>query len=85
MGSASTGSRVVVIAVVLVVVLLLSQGLATATAPPDGLASTGRVLGQTGFAFLGGLRTFAAAVLWNRIEPVFHEYYQGCRSASRST
>lgn len=77
MGSASTGSRVVVIAVVLVVVLLLSQGLATVTAPPDRLASTGRVLGQTGFAFLGGLRTFAAAVLWNRIEPVFHEYYSG--------
>ena len=24
---------------------------------------------QTGFAYLGGLRTFAAAVLWNRLEP----------------
>ena len=58
-------------------VLLLSQGLAAVTAPSGGLASTGRVLGQTGFAFLGGLRTFAAAVLWNRIEPVFHEYYGG--------
>ena len=35
------------------------------------------MLGQTGFAYLGGLRTFAAAVLWNRIEPVFHTYYGG--------
>ena len=85
MGSASTGSRVVVIAVVLVVVLLLSQGLATVTAPPGGLASTGRVLGQTGFAFLGGLRTFAAAVLWNRIEPVSTSTTEESPSRSRRT
>ncbi len=34
-----------------------------------------RVIGQTSYAYLGGLRTFAAAVLWNRLEPLFHDYY----------
>jgi len=61
----------------LVLAILAAQALAGITAPAQGVASTGRVLGRTGFAYLGGLRTFAAAVLWNRIEPQFHEYYGG--------
>jgi len=77
MDGALNTRRTVLLAVLLIVALLLAQGLAAATAPAEGLASTGKVLGQTGFAYLGGLRTFAAAVLWNRIEPVFHEYYGG--------
>lgn len=66
----------VLIAVVLLLVALLGgQALASASAPPGGLASTGRIIGQSSFAYLGGLRTFAAAVLWNRLEPLFHGYY----------
>ncbi len=34
-------------------------------------------MGQTGFAYLGGLRTFTAAILWARLEPLFHGYYGG--------
>jgi len=60
-----------------VVMLVGSQALATTFAPSDGTASTGRSIGRAGFAYFGGLRTFAAAVLWNRLEPQFHEYYQG--------
>jgi hypothetical protein len=71
------GRLALVLAVALIVVLLAAQGLAAVTAPAGGTTSTGEVLGQTGFAYLGGLRTFAAAVMWNRIEPVFHEYYAG--------
>ena len=61
--------------VVLVAVLVAGQALAVVSAPTGGVASTGRLIGQTGFAYLGGLRTFAAAVLWARLEPLFHGYY----------
>lgn len=64
-------------AAALVLVVVAAQALAAISTPPGGSAPTGRVLGRTGFAYLGGLRTFAAAVLWNRIEPQFHEYYDG--------
>jgi hypothetical protein len=52
---------------------LLSPVAGASSAPGD----TGKVLGQTGFAYLGGLRTFVAALLWNRLDPQFHEYYGG--------
>lgn len=70
-------ARTVLIAIALIVVIVSAQGLAAATAPAGERSETGRVLGKTGFAFLGGLRTFAAAVIWNRLEPVFHGYYDG--------
>jgi tetratricopeptide (TPR) repeat protein len=69
--------RTFAVVVALVIALFAGQALAAASAPAGGLASTGRVMGQTGFAYLGGLRTFAAAVLWNRLEPLFHIYYGG--------
>jgi len=72
-GAAPGRSLFVVIA--LVAVLILGQWAATSTAPTAGVADTGRLLGRTGFAYLGGVRTFAAAVLWNRLDPQFHEYY----------
>jgi len=62
-------------AVMLATVLIAGQALAAVSAPSGGVASTGRLIGQTGFAYLGGLRTFAAAVLWARLEPLFHGYY----------
>jgi len=65
------------VAVMLVVVMFAGQALAAASAPAGGVASTGRVIGQTGFAYLGGLRTFAAAVLWARLEPLYDGYYEG--------
>jgi hypothetical protein len=33
------------------------------------------VMGRAGFAYLTGLRKFAAALLWNRLEPQMHKYY----------
>jgi hypothetical protein len=72
------------LAAAMVVLLFCAQALAVMTAPATGVSSTGRVIGQAGFQYLGGLRTFAAAVLWNRIEPQFHEYYGGV-SVSRQT
>ncbi|NTU70822.1 MAG: hypothetical protein HGB10_03250 [Coriobacteriia bacterium] len=66
-----------VIALVLLGALLAGQALSAATAPPGGTASTGRVMGKTTYAYLGGIRTFAAAVLWNRLEPLYHGFYGG--------
>jgi len=84
MGSQVGNRRVALVAVVLAVTIVGAQALAAATAPQGGIAPTGRVLGKTGFAYLGGLRTFVAAVLWNRIEPQFHGYYEGV-SLTRQT
>lgn len=67
--------RTVVTLVLIVAVLIGGQGLAASSAPPDGVASTGRLIGQTSYAYLGGLRVFAADVLWNRLEPLFDGYY----------
>lgn len=69
--------RVVGLATALAVALIAGQALAVASAPAGGVAPTGRVIGQTGFAYLGGLRTFTAAVLWTRLEPLYDGFYQG--------
>ncbi len=71
----SVNRWVAVTAVFVVAILLAGQWVAAATAPSAGVADTGRVIGRTGFAYLSGIRTFAAAALWNRLDPQFHEYY----------
>jgi hypothetical protein len=68
-----------IVAVLLAVALVLGgQALADADAPsvPNG-ALTGQAVGRAGFAYLTGLREFAAALLWNRLEQQMHEYYGG--------
>ncbi len=77
----SRGPRIVTatLAVVLALTLVLAgQALADTAAPevPNG-ALTGQAMGRAGFAYLTGLRQFAAALLWNRLEPQMHEYYGG--------
>ena len=64
-------------AVALVIVIVAAQGLAAYSAPSQVTVSTGALLGRTGFEYLGGLRKFAAAALWNRLDPQFHEYGNG--------
>ena len=69
--------RAIVVGFLLVTLLLGAQAAANASAPQGPATSTGRAIGQAGFAYLAGLRTFAAAVLWNRLDPQFHLYYRG--------
>jgi hypothetical protein len=72
-------STTAVLAIVLALVLVLGgQALADVAAPdvPNG-ALTGQAMGRAGFAYLTGLRQFAAALLWNRLEPQMHAYYGG--------
>jgi hypothetical protein len=57
------------------VFLLVAQAGAAALAPVGQSAETGRVIGRAGFAYLSGMRTFAAAVLWSRLDPQFDLYY----------
>jgi hypothetical protein len=52
-------------------------GQAATDALQPATSDTGAALGRAGFAYLTGVRTYLAAVLWNRLEPQFHEYYQG--------
>jgi hypothetical protein len=60
--------------VALLAVILVGQG-ATDALAPSGRVPSGRSVGRASFAFLGGLRTFAAAVLWNRLDPQKDTYY----------
>jgi tetratricopeptide (TPR) repeat protein len=61
----------------LLVAGLAGQALADTSAPERQTSATAGLFGRAGFAYLTGLRTFGAAVLWNRLEPQFHEYYEG--------
>ena len=63
------------VAVVLCLGLIIgAQGLAAATAPTSVQLSQSRVIGQAGFAYLGGLRMAAAGLLYQRLDPQFHQY-----------
>lgn len=73
----STTARLITVIALCVVLLVSGQWAAGKTMPSADIANTGRVIGRTGFAYLSGLRTFAAAVLWNRLDPQFHLYYSG--------
>lgn len=70
-------SIVIGIAALALVGVLLAGQAATDALVPAGRSSTGRSLGRTSMAFLSGLRTFGAELLWNRLDPQFHEYYSG--------
>ncbi len=59
----------------LLLVVVVAQNAAASLAPTGTSAQTGRMIGRAGFAYLSGIRTFAAAVLWNRLDPQFDAYY----------
>ncbi|MDZ4180371.1 MAG: hypothetical protein U1E29_14250 [Coriobacteriia bacterium] len=63
------------VATVLVVALLAGQTAADAQAAGSGRDT--QAFGRAGFAYLTGVRTFVAATLWNRLDPIFHDYYGG--------
>lgn len=70
--------RLVLVSVaVLLVLVLAGQSLADALLADASFTTTGQAMGRAGFAYLTGIRTFAAAVIWNRIDPIYHEYYGG--------
>ncbi|MDA3935819.1 MAG: hypothetical protein PF636_02990 [Actinomycetota bacterium] len=75
MGESRKSITRLAVAVLLVLLLLGGQAMADARTDSDGGADTTQAVGRAGFAYLTGIRTFAAASLWNRLEPQFHGYY----------
>lgn len=68
----------VVVAIVVCLALVFGgQALTDASAADLGRADAGQLIGGTTSSYLTGLKRFAAAALWNRIDPVFHTYYSG--------
>jgi hypothetical protein len=51
-----------------------AQALAQVSAPPVHQISQAKLIGQTGFAYLGGLRVMAAGLLWGTLDAQFHQY-----------
>jgi len=76
--TSATASRRVVIAAVLFLALALGgQAMADAAEPRATGEATTDAVGRASFAYLSGFRTYAAAVLWNRLEPIMHGYFSG--------
>lgn len=75
--SGRTASLAVAAIVLCLALALAGQAAADALVPEADGVTTGRIVGQAAFSYITGLRTFAAAVLWNRLEPILHGYYEG--------
>lgn len=64
-------------------VIIGAQALAAASAPTALQLSQSRVIGQAGFAYLGGLRMMAAGMLYQRLDPQYHQYLADKRIQDR--
>ncbi len=73
-----SATRVAIGSVLVAALIAIVAGQAlTDSAAPRGLTSSAAgSVGRAGSAFLEGLRVFAAVVIWNRLEPQEHEYYE---------
>jgi hypothetical protein len=69
-----TAMRGALLIVVCACMIVGAQGLASASAPPVTQLSQTKVLGQTGFAYLAGLRLVAAGLLNRNLEIQFHQF-----------
>lgn len=78
MESGATRSRIATAAlvVVLLATFAIGQICADSIISPAERSGAGEIVGRAGYSYLSGLRTFAAAVLWNRMEPLQHSYYE---------
>lgn len=72
----------VIVVIALAALLLAGQFIADRQAL--AVARDSAALGRAGFAYLTGVRTFIAAVLWNRLDPIFHDYYEGLTLAEQT-
>lgn len=66
----------IVLAAVFVALAAGGQAVGETVMPSSERTATPRLVGRAGWSYLGGLRTFAAAVMWNRIDPIYHSYYR---------
>ena len=68
-------SRLLLAVAGLLALVLLGQAATDALVPVTQKTGTGQSIERAGFAYLTGIRTYTAAVLWNRLDGLFHEYY----------
>jgi len=64
----------VLAALLALAVIVGAQSLANASAPPVTQTSQSKVIGQAGFAYLGGVRVMLAGLIYQRLDPQFHQY-----------
>lgn len=76
MALAGGKGRLWLAAFALVVAVLATQVAADRLVPVASRADAPGVLGRSGFAYLAGIRTYTAAVLWSRLDPINDEYYE---------
>lgn len=63
------------LAAVFLVVALSGQFMSDASLDSGSSTATVQAVGRASSSYLTGVRTYAAAVLWNRIDPLLHGYY----------
>lgn len=68
---------VVLLAAACLVVALGGQALADSLVPDVSAADTNVAVGRATSSYLTGIRSYAAAALWNRLDPLMHGYYGG--------
>lgn len=56
---------------------LAGQAGADTLVPAAEKTGAGQAIERAGFSYLTGVRTYAAAVLWGRVDGLFHDYYEG--------
>lgn len=70
-------SRAITVAVVAIFLVMALGGQAVADRVVDvSGADTTAAVGRAASSYLTGIRTYAAAALWNRIDPIMHHYYE---------
>lgn len=76
MGAQRSRGIIVLVVAAFLVMALGGQAVADRVADASG-ADTTAAVGRAASSYLTGIRTYAAAALWNRIDPLMHNYYEG--------
>lgn len=76
-------AALVVLVAALVAMTLGGQAMTDELVVGASGADTTDAVGRAASSYLTGLKTFGAAVLWNRLDPVFHNYYGGISLADQ--
>lgn len=69
--------RLVAALALCLVLALGGQALADSLVPEASGEATSQAVGQAASSYLTGIRRYAAAALWNRLDPLLHKYYVG--------
>lgn len=76
-------AALIALVAVLLAMTLGGQALTDSLAVGASGADTTEAVGRAASSYLTGIRTFGAAVLWNRLDPLFHNYYGGMSLADQ--